>query len=104
MAPLMDLLKTGFYHSKTEEAQLKQRADEKQQLGHTLRHKQSGRAKSITHQVSDAQDRSSGGGLSASYLSISFFSRVPQLLKEMTVIHHHRRIKVQRNTFRRLRM
>jgi len=37
LAPLMDLLKTGMYHLKTEEAQLKQRADVKAVLGNAPR-------------------------------------------------------------------
>ena len=40
MAPMMDLLKTGFYHLMCEDAQLKQRAQQKVELGHTQRHKQ----------------------------------------------------------------
>ena len=43
MAPLLDLLKTGMYHLKVEEAQLKERAAEKELLGHTKRSKQSGK-------------------------------------------------------------
>jgi len=43
MAPLIDLLKSGMYHLKTEEAQLKQRADEKASTGRTVRSKQSGK-------------------------------------------------------------
>ena len=49
MAPLMDLLKTGFYHLKTEEAQLKARAEQKSTLGHTQRHKQSGKSTDTSH-------------------------------------------------------
>ena len=40
LAPLLDLLKTGFYHLKTEETQLKDRATEKAELGRTSRLKQ----------------------------------------------------------------
>ena len=36
----MDLIKSGLYHRQTEEAQLKQRAEEKVNLGHTQRLKQ----------------------------------------------------------------
>ena len=43
MTPLLDLLKTGMYHLKTEEAQLKERATEKETVGHTKRNKQSGK-------------------------------------------------------------
>ena len=49
MAPMMDLLKTGFYHLRTEEAQLKQRATEKSELGHTQRFKQSGKVNKDSH-------------------------------------------------------
>ena len=41
MAPMMELLKTGFYHLKQEEAQLKERADQKEKLGAAPRLKQS---------------------------------------------------------------
>ena len=43
LAPLLDLLKTGMYHLKTEEAKLKERAVEKELLGHIRRNKQSGK-------------------------------------------------------------
>ena len=45
MQPLLDLLKTGFYHLKTEEAQLKSRADEKAASGTVARKKVSGKQK-----------------------------------------------------------
>ena len=32
--PLMDLLKSGFYHLKTEEAELKERAEAKEKTGY----------------------------------------------------------------------
>ena len=48
MAPLMDLMRTGMYHLKTEEAQLKQRASEKAELGHTARKKPSGKTLTYT--------------------------------------------------------
>ena len=41
--PLMDLLKSGFYHLKTEEAELKERAAAKEKTGYAPRLKQSGR-------------------------------------------------------------
>ena len=40
--PLLDMLLSGFYHLKTEEAELKQRAEQKEQTGTTQRFKQSG--------------------------------------------------------------
>ena len=43
LAPLLDLLKSGFYHLKTEDARLQERAEQKEQLGHVQRNKQSGR-------------------------------------------------------------
>ena len=42
MAPLMDLLQSGFYHFKTEAAQLKERAQMKDKLGSAPRLKTSG--------------------------------------------------------------
>ena len=42
LAPLLDLLKSGFYHLKTEDARLQERAEQKEQLGHVQRNKQSG--------------------------------------------------------------
>ena len=42
LEPLMDLLKTGFYHLRTEEAELKSRAKQKEETGRTARLKQSG--------------------------------------------------------------
>ena len=43
LAPMMDLLLTGFYHLRTEGAQLKERAVEKEKLGRTSRHKIGGK-------------------------------------------------------------
>ena len=43
MQPMLDLLKTGFYHLKTEEAELKDRAAAKEKTGYAPRLKQSGR-------------------------------------------------------------
>ena len=45
LAPLMDLMRTGFYHLKTEEVQLKARAEEKEKTGSKQRKKQSGSEK-----------------------------------------------------------
>ena len=42
LEPLMDLLKTGFYHLRTEEAELQSRAKQKEETGRTARLKQSG--------------------------------------------------------------
>ena len=42
LEPLLQLLKTGFYHLKTEEAQLKERAAAKEKDGRVQRLKQSG--------------------------------------------------------------
>ena len=43
LAPLMDLLNSGFYHLKTEEAQLASRAQEKLEIGHKSRQNRSGK-------------------------------------------------------------
>ena len=42
LTPLLDLLKTGMYNLKTEEAQLRERSKQKNELGHAIRQKQSG--------------------------------------------------------------
>ena len=47
LAPLMALLKSGVYHLKTEEANLKDRADEKLESGHKKRLKQ-GKTNSVS--------------------------------------------------------
>ena len=46
LAPLFELLKTGFYHLKMEETQLADRAKEKESTGRKARHKVTGNTKS----------------------------------------------------------
>ena len=42
--PMLDLLKTGFFHLETEETELKARAKQKEEKGSVSRHKQSGKS------------------------------------------------------------
>jgi len=67
MAPMMDLLKTGCYHLKTEEAQLKQRAAEKEKTGYAPRHKQkdsAGPQKSVSYLAFDTRCKPLSGSRS----------------------------------------